>query len=132
MATRILGTFFLWASIFCAALTAQTPYYGSNYPASPSAVPVQLYVYDESETGIEQIQSVTFNNRDVPLQPADLYGFRGGGGYQMEPGSYKLEWTISTGKRSWPRTNDFTQTVTIHPGDTWTQVTIKGDKATVF
>ena len=92
----------------------------------------QIIVMDEGETDIKQIQSVTFDNMDFPLQPADLYGFRGVGAYQMELGSYKLEWTISTGKRSWPRTKVFKQTVTIHPGDSWTQVTIKGDKATVF
>jgi hypothetical protein len=132
MAQRIFSIFFLWATLFSTLLTAQTPYYGPNHPAKPSDIPVQLYVYDETDTGITKVESVTFDGINVALQPAYLYVFSGGGGYQMGPGSYNLEWTVSSGQRSWPRTQTFKQTVTIQPGDSWLQVTIKGDKATVF
>ncbi len=115
--------------LFC-ALFAQMPYYG---PTSPSqGIQVQLMVYDQPELGGLKIESVTFDGRSVGLQPPDLYGFRGGGGFQLRPGKYQLEWRVSKDKSAWPRTISYKKTIEIQPRDTWVQVTIKGSEATVL
>lgn len=89
-------------------------------------------VYDQPDLGGLKIETVTFNGTDVGLQPPDLYGFRGGGGFLLKPGKYQLEWTVSKDKMEWPRTLNYKQTVEINSRDTWVQVTIKGDKAIIL
>ena len=121
---------FLWLFFSLSALLAQMPYYGPSKPSS--GVQVQLMVYDQPDLDGLKIESVTFNGTDVALQPPDLYGFRGGGGFLLNPGKFQLEWTVSKDKMDWPRTLNYKQTVEITPRDTWVQVTIKGDKATVL
>ena len=129
MTQRFLSIFFLWA----AALFAQTPYYGPNVPPGTSGgVQVQVYVYDETDVGSRKVETVVFNGRELDLQPPDIYGFRGGGGFQLKPGNYNLEWRVSLDKNAWPRSQSFKQSITVHPADTWVQVTIRGDKATVL
>ncbi len=107
------------------------PYYGPSSPES-NRVQVQVLVYDEPQLGGLKIESVTFNGRSIGLQPPDLYGFRGGGGFQLQPGSYRLEWRVSKDKVEWPRTLSFNKTIEIKPRDTWVQVTIKGDQVSVL
>lgn len=116
------------AAILLGALWAQTPYYGPNSPVS-GLVQVQLLVYDQPEAGGLKIESVRFNGRNVALQPPDVYGFRGGGGFQLQPGNYQLEWDVSTGQSDWPRSRNYKKSIPIQRGDVWVQVTIQGDQA---
>lgn len=97
----------------------------------PRAVQVQVFVYDEPELGGLKIESVSFDRRSVGLQPADLYGFRGGGGFQLPPGNYRLEWTASRGGHGWPRSEKYKKTVQIGTDDTWVQIEINGSSVTV-
>lgn len=122
---------FLGVSLFLAGLFAQVPYYGPTSP-SPSSIKVQVMVYDEPEPGILKIESVTFNGRNVRLQSPDLNGFRGGGGFQLQPGKYSLEWKVSRGSMAWPRTLSFKKTIEIQSRDRWVEVTVRGSEASVL
>lgn len=128
MARRNIVFYFAsMAAILLGALWAQTPYYGPNSPA-PGLIQVQLLVYDQpTENGLK-IESVQFDGRNIALQPPDVYGFRGGGGFQMEPGNYQLQWVVSTGQSSWPRSVNYKKSIAIQRGDVWVQLTIKGDQ----
>lgn len=132
-------TFFL-ANFSYSLGFAQTPFYGPPPPPKFSGPPptaihkikVQVLIYDQPELGGKKIESVSFNGKNIPLQPPDLKGFRGGGGFQLEPGSYRLEWRISGNPSGWPRSLGFEQAIKINENDTWVQVTIQGDKATLL
>lgn len=120
----------LWTALLTTGLFSQMPYYG---PTSPSSgIQVQLMVYDQPELGGLKIESVRLNGINVNLQPPDLYGFRGGGGFQFQPGSYQLEWSASKDKVTWPRSMSYKKTILIEPRDTWVQVTIQGDKVNIL
>lgn len=130
--TRSIFYTVLWAALLTTGLFAQVPYYGPTSPSQGNAIQVQLMVYDQPELGGIKIESVTFHGVNVSLQPPDLYGFRGGGGFQFQPGSYQLTWRVSNEKVNWPRSLEFKKTIVIKPQDTWVQVTIQGDKANVL
>lgn len=119
---------------------AQTPYYGPNEPPHfnikpPSAsqlTQVQIQIYDQPDLGGLRILDVSFNGAAIPLQSPDLHGFRGGGSFQMPPGTYQLVWSVSRDKQEWPRSLKHQKSVQVQQRDTWVQVTIQGDEATIL
>lgn len=132
----------LWVFLLVAIasiLVAQTPYYGPkplphfNEPKYPAKLyHVQLYAYDDPAPGGLKIQDVTLAGQAADIKPPDIHGFRGGGGFRLAAGKYKLSWNVSRDDFSWPRSLHYEQTITVVPRDTWLQVTIRGDKVTTL
>jgi len=114
-------------------LLVQNTYFGptSPIPGNPHLVRVQVLIYDSAEQGGLQIEQVLFNGNSIPLKPRDIYGFRGEGTFQVEPGTYKLSWTVQRDRIIWPRTINHEETVTIDPRDLWIQITIQGENAAI-
>lgn len=108
---------------------AQTTYYGPTSPV-PGLVKVEIHIYDDPSLGGVTIESASFNNQAIILHPAGIRGFRGGGSFQVSPGTYKLVWAISRGKNDWPRTVRHEEKIQIKATDTWVQISIQGEKAT--
>jgi hypothetical protein len=117
------------------ALVASTSstYMGPQKPVvgDPQLVRVQLIVKDATDSSGPQIVSVTFNGKNVPLQPRDIYGNRGAASFQLKPGKYRLRWRTNRDKFAWPRTLNHEEIVEISPRDLWLQVTIQGDTASI-
>lgn len=105
-------------------------YLGPNKPVK-GLVDVQVIVYDERNPAGVQIQSVTFNEKSIPLRPRDVNGFRGQGSFKLSPGTYKLKWKVNRSKISWPETVSHEEEVTISPRDLWIQIKIDGETATL-
>ena len=117
-----------------AGLLAQNTYMGPirPIPGNPQLVQIEVIVHDSPKLGGLQIQSVSFNREDVPLKPRDIYGFRASVGFQFPPGKYLLRWTVQRDKTLWPRTVTHEEEVTIDPRDSWVQISIEGETATIL
>lgn len=114
-------------------LAASYTYLGPDGSAQkrPGLVQVQILVRDSADPSGPEVTSVTFNNNNVPLQPRDIYGNRGNGSFQLESGTYQLRWTVNIRKKIWPRNATYTHEVEISPRDSWIQISIEGDKASI-
>ncbi len=114
--------------------TAQNTYMGptSPVPGDPYLVRVELLIKDSSDAGGAQIQSVTFDGRDIPLKPRDIFGKRGAASFQLAPGTYSLRWTVNRDKIVWPRFKSFEEEVTLSPRDLWVQIIIEGEHASIL
>ena len=122
-----------WLLLF--PLLAQSIYYGPTSPPSPFTphlVQVQVEVYDDPADGGQKVESAVFNQISMPLKPADVYGFRAGGGFQLPKGDYPLVWETSRGENNWPRTVKHKQMIKIQDKDVWVQITIQGEKVTIL
>lgn len=114
-------------------LAASYTYLGPDGSAQkqPGLVQVQILVRDSLDPSGPEVTSVAFNNQNVPLQPRDIYDNRGNASFQMEPGTYELRWTVNVRKKVWPRNVTYTHQVEISPRDSWIQISIEGDKASI-
>jgi hypothetical protein len=130
-----------WAAIFfisqCApcTLVAQNvnDYLGPNKKGTgnPQLIRVQVIVNDDPNPKGVQIEDVIFHQKNIPLKPRDIYGFRGQGSYQLPPGKYTLKWTVRHDKVVWPRTTTHEEEVNLDPRDLWIQITIVGETASI-
>ena len=100
-------------------------------PGNPQLVKIEILVRDSPEAGGVQVQNVTFNGKEIPLQPRDIYGNRGSAGFQLSPGKYSLRWTVQKDKFAWPRVISHEEEVTVDPRDLWLQISIVGEKASI-
>jgi len=125
--------FFMRSSSQERAVTQNT-YMGpsSPIPGDPYLVKVELLIKDSADAGGAQIQSVTFDERDIPLKPRDIFGKRGAASFQLAPGTYSLRWTVNRDKISWPRIKSFEEEVTLSPRDLWIQILIEGEHASIL
>jgi len=113
-------------------LIAQSTYMGPKGTSlKPQLIRVEVLVHDSPDSAGVQIQSVTFNNKNVPLKPRDIYGYRGGASFQLYPGVYNLQWTVNQSRSSWPRSVSHEEEVTLNPRDLWVQIGIIGENATI-
>lgn len=113
---------------------AQNTYMGptSPVPGDPYLVKVELLIKDSPDAGGAQIQSVTFDGRDIPLKPRDIFGKRGAASFQLAPGTYSLRWTVNRDKIVWPRFMSFEEEVNLSPRDLWVQILIEGEHASIL
>jgi hypothetical protein len=116
-----------------ALFLAQNTYLGpiQPIPGDPHLVRIQILIRDSPELGGVQIQSVQFDSQNIPLKPRDIYGNRGGASFQLPPGKRKLQWTVRRDRSIWPRTVSHEEEVTIDPRDSWIQISIVGDTASI-
>lgn len=116
-------------------LTAQNSntYLGPSkkIPGNPQLLRVQILVNDDPNPQGVQIVEATFDGKDIPLKPRDIYGFRGQASFQTPPGKYKLRWKVHLDKFAWPRTQSHEEEVTLNGKDLWLQITITGEKASI-
>ena len=141
MEHRILQTLvFVGALLFgCAVVLffkqntcyAQSTYYGPTSPV-PGLIKVEIQIYDDPELGGAKIEEVLFHNQQISLKPPGVHGYRGGGSFQLEPGSYDLIWRVSSSTIAWPRTVKHQQKVQVGTRDVWVQITIHGNSAAVI
>lgn len=101
-------------------------------PTPNNLIRVQIGMYDDPTLGGVRIQNASFNQTNIPLQSADLHGFRGEAGFQVAPGAYDLVWTVLRDRFAWPRTIRHKEKITIGKRDEWVQITVKGDEVTVL
>jgi hypothetical protein len=127
------GTYPLLGTKSIEGLLVQNTYFGPNHPlpGNPHLVRVEISVHDDTEPGGVQIQTVTFDNQNIPLKPRDIYGYRAKGSFQVEPGKYKLSWSIHRDRVIWPRTVSHEELVTVDPRDLWLQISIQGEKVSI-
>ncbi|MES2272657.1 MAG: hypothetical protein V4487_00495 [Chlamydiota bacterium] len=127
------GTYPLLGTAPPEGLLVQNTYFGPNHPlpGNPHLVRVEILIHDSTEPGGVQIQSVLFNEQNIPLKPRDVYGYRGKGSFQVPPGKYKLKWSVHRDRVIWPRTLSYEELVTIDPRDLWIQISIQGEKASI-
>lgn len=95
-------------------------------------VRVQILIRDSPDPAGLQILSVSFNGQKIPLQPRDIYGNRGSGSFEVQPGKYKLKWTLNRSKRVWPRRVTHEEIVHVNPRDLWLQIQITGEQAEIL
>ncbi len=111
-------------------LFAQTTYYGPHVvgPSVPGqhVVRVEVLVYDDPAQGGLRPQEVIFNGHSIALKPRDIHSYRGGGSFQVAPGTYPLEWVVLRDKITWPRTLTYKESIVIDKSSMWVQVTIRG------
>lgn len=100
-------------------------------PGNPQLVRVQVLVNDDPSPSGVQIVEAEFNQKEIPLKPRDIYGYRGQASFQTPPGTYKLRWKVRIDRYAWPRTTTHEEEVTIDPRDLWLQITITGNKASI-
>lgn len=120
--------------VFWSVLSGQNTYYGPVRPppGRPDLIRVEITVQDlVGETNLK-IVSARFNGQSIPLKPADIFGFRGGASFQLAPGKYKLEWVVNRDNFAWPRTVRHEETVHVDARDSWVQIEIVGEKASVL
>jgi hypothetical protein len=99
--------------------------------ANQNLVKVQILIKDALDPSGVQVTKVEFNQTDIPLKPRDIYGNRGSASFQLKPGSYKLKWRVNRDKLIWPREIDHEEIVHISPRDSWIQIDITGNSATI-
>lgn len=138
------STFFrlvaLSASLLGLTFLSDIPIFASNtyfgptapIPGNPQLVKVEVQIRDSAELGGVTIRSVQFNGQQIPLKPADIFGNRGTGSFQLPPGTYKLRWTVERDRSVWPRTVRHEEEVTIDPRDLWIQIAIEGENASIL
>lgn len=114
-------------------LLTQNTYMGPTtpIPGNPSLVRVEVLVRDSPELAGVQIQSVIFDEKEIPLKPRDILGKRASASFQLPPGSYLLRWTVEKDKIVWPRTISHEEMVTIDPRDLWIQILIEGEHVSI-
>lgn len=108
-------------------------YLGPNkkVTGNPELIRVQVIVNDDPNPKGVQIEDAIFHQKNIPLKPRDIYGFRGQGSYQLPPGKYTLKWTVRHDKVVWPRTTTHEEEVNLSPRDLWIQITIVGETASI-
>ena len=122
---------------FFFAVVAQSNYFGPKppphflSPPATNAIRVQIQIYDDPSLGGARINEVSFNQTKIPLQAPDLHGYRGGGGFQVPAGKYSLNWNVTVYQESSSQTFDHKKTVTISKNDTWVQIMIQGEEASI-
>lgn len=123
----------MWIRCLTAALLASFTYEGptKHVPGQAQLVRIQVIVRDSPNLGGDQIQSVTFNNNNIPLQPRDIYGNRGKASFQVPPGKYTLHWVVQKSENTWPRNVINEETVTVDPRDLWLQIEIVGNVVSI-
>lgn len=141
MARRILQVILLLgAALFGAGVVlfflqnpiyAQTTYFGPTSP-QPGLVMVDVQIFDDPSLGGVKIEEVVFNGQMIPLKPAGIHGLRGGGGFQLRPGTYKLSWKVSRISKDWPKTISHQEKIVVQSNDTWVQVEIHGEKSQIL
>jgi len=121
--------------MFLSSLVAQNvnDYLGPSQkiPGNPQLIRIQVLVSDDPSPQGVQIVKAEFNQKNIPLKPRDIYGFRGQASFQTPPGKYKLKWTVRRDRFIWPRTLSHEEEVTLDPRDFWLQITITGEKASI-
>jgi len=108
-------------------------YLGPKKPqvGNPQLIQIQVTLQDSADAKGPQIVSAEFNGTSIPLQPRDIYGNRGAASFQVPPGKYKLRWKINLDKQAWPRTVSHEEIVNVSPRDSWLQILIQGDSASI-
>lgn len=112
-------------------LAQSNTYFGPKSPSKLPLVQVEVLVQDSTELGGVRVISASFNQTDIPLKPPDINGFRGSGSFQVLPGKYLLTWVIQRDKIEWPRKIDHETEVIISPKDSWVQIYITGEEASI-
>jgi hypothetical protein len=135
-ALTVLGTsLFLKKEPLLPHLVAQNvnEYLGPKKRPSSKAqmVQVQILVNDDPSPQGVQIESVSFNQKNLTLKPRDIYGFRAESSFQVPPGKYKLKWKVQRDRSIWPRTLSHEEEVNVDPRDMWIQITIRGEEASI-
>ncbi len=100
-------------------------------PGNPQLIRVQVLVNDDPSPKGVQVLEATFNQKNIPLKPRDIYGFRGQASFQTPPGKYRLKWKVQRDRFAWPRTTSHEEEVTLDPRDLWIQITIVGENAAI-
>lgn len=103
----------------------------TRVPGNPQLIRVEVIVKDSPAANGPQITRVEFYNKEIPLNPRDIYGNRGNASFQIPPGKYKLRWTVDVNQRVWPREVNHEEEVTVSPRDLWIQLEIEGDHAII-
>jgi hypothetical protein len=112
-------------------LLASSTYFGPTSPTGADLIKVQVNLYDAPTLGGVSLEEASFDDRNIPLQPTTLNGFRGGASFQLPPGSYELAWTVRVNPIVYPRTQNYRKTVEISPMDRWIQITVEGASASI-
>lgn len=123
---RYIGYLFLFSGLFGQSST----YLGPKSPEK-GLIRVEVLVQDSPELGGLKIDSASFNGESIPLKPSDVNGYRGGASFQVPPGVYKLIWVVLRDKTYWPRKITHESTVSVSSKDTWVQVSIQGEEASI-
>ncbi|MBF8262741.1 MAG: hypothetical protein HW387_406 [Parachlamydiales bacterium] len=110
---------------------AQTPYYGPSSSKS-GFVKVEIQVFDDPSLGGLKIEEASFNGQTIEIKPPGLHGLRGGGGFQVRPGSYLLKWVVSRSRQEWPRTVRHERKIQVNSSDVWIQVAVHGDEVQIL
>ncbi len=141
MVQRLLQTLVLIGAILfgCAVVLffkhnpcyAQSTYYGPTSPVS-GLIKVEIQIYDDPELGGPKVAEVQFHNQQLSLKPAGVRGYRGGGSFQLQPGSYDLTWRVSGSEGTWPRTVKHQKKIKVESSDVWIQIAIHGSTAAVL
>ncbi len=123
----------MWIRCLTAAILASFTYEGPTkpVPGRSQLVRIQIIVRDSPTSGGGQIQRVTFNDQNIPLQPRDIYGNRGKAGFELPPGTYPLRWVVQQDKITWPRNLTNEENVTVDPRDLWLQIEIVGSEVSI-
>lgn len=107
-------------------------YLAKYIPINEKIVRVEIQIYDDTAKDYFDVIEVTFNNKKIDLLRSDMSGNRGRAYFQLKPGSYSLEWTITTKKASsWPNTQNLQKTITLPDIERFVNITIVGKEATV-
>jgi len=108
-------------------------YFGPNIkvPGNPDLVRLQILIYDDPSPQGHKILKVEFNHTNISLKPADVWGFRGQGSFQIRPKKYKIKWTTQRDDFAWPRSITHEQEVVVASRDLWLQITLEGDSISI-
>lgn len=119
--------------LFAILFFGQYSYEGptNRSPTNAQLIKVEVLVKDSPDLGGVRIQSVTFDGKNIPLKPPDIFGKRGSAGFQLLPGKYQLRWVVQKDKVAWPRFVTHEEEVTIDPRDLWIQILIEGEEASI-
>lgn len=120
--------------LYPSELLTQNNYMGpiKKIPGNPQLVRIEVLIQDSPALGGVQIESVSFDQQNIPLKPRDIYGNRGGASFQKMPGKYTLTWTVLRDKTVWPREITHEEIVTVDPRDLWIQISVVGEEVSIL
>ncbi|NGX63112.1 MAG: hypothetical protein KR126chlam6_00519 [Candidatus Anoxychlamydiales bacterium] len=94
-------------------------------------VRVEIEIYDDLDKDFYDVEEVTFNDKNIPLQKANASGLRARVYFQVKPGKYDVNWTVSKHKFKWPRSTEYKKEINLTDPDKFAHILIQGEKATV-
>jgi hypothetical protein len=95
------------------------------------AMRIELEINDDIKDSKGEILEVYFDNKSMPLAPADGLGHRGTIYLQVDPGKHTVLWKVKNNEYAWPRSKSFKKTIYISKDSNWTHLLISGKDLTI-